>query len=60
MAAISKFIQGEGTEMKIARVRKKQYDDKGNVFFLMEPGEAEQFISEHANTGEPSSDAGPC
>jgi hypothetical protein len=53
MAAISKFIQGEGTEMKIARVRAKQYDDKGNVYFLMEPDEADKFITEKAREDQP-------
>jgi hypothetical protein len=48
--AISKFIQGEGSEMKIAIVREKQYDKQGKVFRLMEDEQADAFIA--ANGGQ--------
>ena len=36
MTAISKFIQGEGTEMRIWIVREKQYDKDGKPFYFAE------------------------
>jgi hypothetical protein len=58
LGAISKFIQGEGSEMKIAIVREKQYDKNGKPFLLMEDTEADKFLADH--NGVTTDDVQPC